>query len=36
MKLLNYYDDDVGVYICYVHICCWSSFLHAIVVELLV
>jgi len=23
MKLLSYYGDDVGVYICYVHICCW-------------
>jgi len=23
MKLLNFYDDVVGVYICYVHICCW-------------
>jgi len=21
-KLLNYYGDVVGVYICYVHICC--------------
>jgi len=35
MKLLNYYDY-VGVYICYVHICCWWIFLHDIVVELLV
>jgi len=25
-----------AVYICYVHICCWWIFLHAIVVELLV
>ena len=36
MKLLNYYDDVVGVYTCYMHICCWWIFLHAIVVELLV
>jgi len=26
MKLLNYYGDVVGVYICYVHICCWWIF----------
>jgi len=31
MKLLNYYGDVVGVYIC-----CWWIFLHAIGVELLV
>jgi len=36
MKLLNYYANVVGVYICYVHICCWRIFLHAIGVELLV
>jgi len=36
MKLLNYYGDVVGVYICYAYICCWWIFLHAIGVELLV
>jgi len=36
MKLLNYYGDVVGVYIYYVHICCWWIFLLAIGVELLV
>jgi len=36
MKLLNYYGDVVGVCICYVHICCWWIFLHAIGVEFLV
>jgi len=36
IKLLNYYGDVVGVYICYVHICCWWIFLHVIGVELLV
>jgi len=35
-KLLNYYGDVVGVYICHVHICCWWILLHAIDVELLV
>jgi len=34
MKLLNFYGDVVGVYICYVHICCWWIFLHAIGVEI--
>jgi len=36
MKWLNYHGDVVGVYVCYVHICCWWIFLHAIGVELLV
>jgi len=36
MKLLNYYGDVGGVYICYVHICCWWTLLHAIGVEFLV
>jgi len=36
MKLLNYHGDVVGVYICYVHICCLWIFLHAIGVDLLV
>jgi len=35
MKLLNCYGDVVGVYIGYVHKCCWWIFLHAIGVELL-
>jgi len=36
MKLLSYYGDVVGVYIYFVHICCWWIFLHAIGVEFLV
>jgi len=32
MKLFNYYGDVVGVYICYVHICCWWVFSYMILV----
>jgi len=27
MKSLNYYGYVVGVYICYVHICCWCLYM---------